>query len=192
MGVDGDWTWVLERQCDECAYQADALTRNELGPRVRAVAMAWRQLLSRGAAVHRLRDDDERTWTPLQYGCHVRDVFKIFEERGQLMLKKRKPPTFKDWNQEQAAIDSDYAGQDPAKVAFDLATKAGKFADMLDRLDSDEWEKEGFRSDGPRFTVESLARYLLHDVDASSVGRPPADRRLTWLSLITLCTPAAT
>ncbi|MFT4990113.1 MAG: hypothetical protein ACI9BK_002895, partial [Acidimicrobiales bacterium] len=31
MADDGDWTWVLERQCDECRYQADALARDEFG-----------------------------------------------------------------------------------------------------------------------------------------------------------------
>ena len=165
MGEDGDWTWVLERQCEECGYKADALSRNKLGPRVRAVGGAWRELLGRGPGVQSLRDGDDRTWTPLEYGCHVRDVFKIFEERSRQMLKKRKPPTFKDWNQEVEAVKSDYAGQDPAKVAYDLASNAGKFADLLDRVDDDEWDKEGIRSDGPRFTVESLARYMLHDVE---------------------------
>ena len=165
MGVDGDWTWVLERQCDECGYEADSLKRDELGPRVRAIGGAWRETLGRGAAVHRLRDDDDRTWTPLQYGCHVRDVFELFEERSRQMLKKRKPPTFKDWDQEHEAIKSDYANQEPDKVAYDLALAAGKYADLLDRVHDDEWDKEGIRSDGPRFTVESLARYMLHDVE---------------------------
>ena len=81
------------------------------------------------------------------------------------MLKKRKPPTFTDWNQDDAAAKGDYANQDPAKVAYDLASYAGKYADLLDRVDDDEWQKEGIRSDGPRFTVESLARYTLHDVE---------------------------
>ena len=76
--------------CDECGYQADALSRNQLGPRVRALAGAWRETLGRGSAVTRLREGDDRTWTPLEYGCHVRDVFKIFEERTRQMLKKRK------------------------------------------------------------------------------------------------------
>lgn len=165
MGVDGDWTWVLERECDECGYDAKALDRNELGPRMRAVGGAWRELLGRGGAVHRLRDDDDRTWTPLQYGCHVRDVFKLFEERTREMLKKRKPPTFKDWDQEAAAVKDDYAAQDPARVAYDLASHAGKYADLLDRVDGEEWSKPGMRSDGAEFTVESLARYGLHDVE---------------------------
>ncbi len=81
------------------------------------------------------------------------------------MLKKRKPPKFKDWNQEDAATAGNYADQDPAKVAYDLASRAGKFADVLDRVSGDEWDKEGMRSDGASFTVESLARYMIHDVE---------------------------
>ena len=101
----------------------------------------------------------------LEYGCHVRDVFEIFENRLRMMLKKRKPPTFRDWDQEQAAHKGEYAKQDPAKVAYDLASKAGKFADLIDRVSGDEWAKAGTRSDGAEFTVESLARYMLHDVE---------------------------
>ncbi len=165
MGVDGDWTWVLERQCDECGYEADALDRNELGGRIRAVGGAWRETLGRGAAVTRLRDDDDRTWTPLQYGCHVRDVFELFEKRTRDMLKKRKPPKFKDWNQEDAAEKGDYSNADAAKVAYTLASNAGKLADVLDRVHGDDWDKEGTRSDGASFTVESITRYVLHDVE---------------------------
>jgi hypothetical protein len=165
MGDDKDWTWVLERQCPECGYQADALPREQLAGRVRAVGGAWRELLGRGAAVERLRDDDDRTWTPLEYGCHVRDVLDLFEDRLRSMLKKRKPPTFKDWDQEAAAVAGDYKSQDPAKVAYTLATNAGKFADVLDRVGGDEWDRQGIRSDGATFTVESLARYMLHDIE---------------------------
>lgn len=166
MGDDKDWTWVLERHCDECGYDAHALARDELAGRVRAVGGSWRVLLGGGSrALQRLRDDDDRTWTPLEYGCHVRDVFDVFEERMRLMLKKRKPPTFTNWDQDQAVIDGDYANADPAKVAYDLASNAGKFADLLDRVNGPEWEKQGMRSDGASFTVESLARYMLHDVE---------------------------
>ena len=132
---------------------------------MRVIGGSWRELLGRGRIVELLRDDDDRTWTPLQYGCHVRDVFKIFEERARLMVKKRKPPTFKDWDQEAEAIKSKYDEQDAGKVAYALASNAGKFADLLDRLDEDEWAKQGTRSDGAEFTVESLARYMLHDVE---------------------------
>lgn len=164
MGIDGDWAWVLERRCDECGYEADELQRDELAARARVLGGEWRELLGRGPAVTRLNDGDHRTWTPLHYGCHSRDVFRVFEERTREMIKKRNPPTFTDWNQESEAVKNDYAGQDPTKVAYALASHAGKYADLLDRVDGDDWDKRGFRSDGQRFTVESLARYVLHDI----------------------------
>jgi len=163
--MSDDWTWVLERQCDECGFDAQALRRDELAARMRVNGGAWRQLLGRGPVLESLRDGDDRSWTPLEYGCHVRDVYELMEERIRKMLKKRKPPTFKNWDQDEAAAKGEYAMADAGKVAYALARNAGKLADVIDRVDGDEWEKEGERSDGKRFTVESLARYTLHDVE---------------------------
>ena len=161
-----DWTWVLDRTCDECGYEAGALGRDELGPRLRALGGAWREMFGRGQIVVETPIDDRRSWTILEYGCHVRDVLDLFEERIRLMLKKkRKAPTFKDWNQEDAAVAGDYASADPAKVAYALASQAGKVADVVDRVHGDAWEKPGLRSDGAAFTVESIVRYLIHDVE---------------------------
>lgn len=164
MADDKDWTWVLDEACGECGYEANSLAKAQLGPRIRAVAGEWREMLNRGMVVTQAPHGD-RTWSILEYGCHVRDVFELFNERLSLMLKKRKTPTFKDWNQDQAAVDGDYANEDPAKVAYALASSAGKFADIVDRLNDDEWAKQGLRSDGAAFTVESFTRYLLHDVE---------------------------
>ncbi len=33
-----DWTWVLERRCDECGFEAPAFPREEVGAMVRANA----------------------------------------------------------------------------------------------------------------------------------------------------------
>lgn len=164
MADNKDWTWVLERGCPECGYEPNALDRQELSGRIRAVGGHWREMLGRGGLVTQPPHGGDRTWSILEYGCHVRDVFGLFEERVRLMLKKRKPPTFKDWNQDDTARAADYQSQDPAKVAYDLASKAGKVADILDRVDDTEWAKPGRRSDGAEFTVESIARYMLHDV----------------------------
>ena len=36
-------------------------------------------------------------------------------------------------------------------------------ADRWDTVRDDQWQRTGDRSDGSRFTVESFARYFLHD-----------------------------
>lgn len=161
-----DWTWVLERPCPSCGYQADAQDRSDLGAAVRTNAARWRDLLSRkGLAGVRPPVPPGRppVWSALEYGCHVRDVYARMYERLTRMLSEDEP-TFADWDQDHAAIAGNYRQQDPAKVGYDLAVKAGQVADEIDRIEGPAWERVGVRSDGAQFTVESLIRYLLHDL----------------------------
>ena len=55
-------------------------------------------------------------WSALEYGCHVRDVFRRFDERLHLMLSET-DPLFANWDQDATAVEDDYAGQDPVVVA---------------------------------------------------------------------------
>ena len=54
------------------------------------------------------------TWSALEYGCHVRDVFRRFDERLHLMLSET-DPQFANWDQDATAVEDDYAGQDPGR-----------------------------------------------------------------------------
>jgi hypothetical protein len=168
-----DWTWTLTQACDQCGLDVSALQRSELGTKYRAQAGAFRELLGRKAVVGRrppVADGAPPVWSALEYGCHVRDALAVLEERLARMLKsgmfgrRPKAPTFVDWNQDQAAIDGDYANADRDKLIYDLAATAGRVADQLDRVRGEQWERYGTRSDGKTFTVESLGRYFLHDV----------------------------
>jgi hypothetical protein len=101
-------------------------------------------------------------WSPLEYGCHVRDVFRKFDERLQLMLKEV-DPHFENWDQDTTALEDDYPSQAPSEVAAALKEAAESLARHFDAVTSDQWGRRGFRSDGSAFTVESIARYLMHD-----------------------------
>ncbi|MEM7337859.1 MAG: DinB family protein [Actinomycetota bacterium] len=161
-----NWTWVLEQQCPECGYEAYAAERNELGARIRANAADWRRLLSRGDLVYQrppVAPGQPPAWSALEYGAHTRDVVQLFHDRLKLALSK-KNPTFSDWDQDRAAIDGNYAEQDPNQVAYQLAATAGRVADMVDRVNGSQWERTAKRSDGAEFTVETLIRYKLHDL----------------------------
>jgi hypothetical protein len=163
---DKSWTWVLERPCPDCGFDVAQVDRDKLGARLRANAAAWRAVLGRGDIVsQRPPDDPERgpVWSALEYGCHSRDVYRVLGERLRRMLTED-TPRFADWDQDDAAREQRYHEQDPARVSYDLAVAAGKVADMLDRVGERQWDRPGVRSDGTAFTVESLAAYLLHDV----------------------------
>ena len=72
-------------------------------------------------------------------------------------------PTFPNWDQDVTAIEDHYADQDPLVVVHDLDAAAQRVADRLDAVHGEQWARPGLRSDGAQFTVESFARYLVHD-----------------------------
>jgi len=104
----------------------------------------------------------EDRWSDLEYACHVRDVFRLFDVRLHLMLDED-DPTFANWDQDETAITDRYGEQDPATVAAELSSAAGRLADSFAAVPAEEHRRTGTRSDGARFTVDSLGRYLLHD-----------------------------
>jgi SAM-dependent methyltransferase len=158
-----DWTWVLREPCPECGFVAGELDRADLGRVVRGDAVGWAAVLHQSGATER---PDEDTWSPLEYGCHVRDVHRIFGERLGLMLDHDEP-TFANWDQDATAVEDRYDLQDPVVVATELTDVAEAIAGRYDRLvgaPEETWARRGLRDNGSEFTVDSLARYHLHDV----------------------------
>ena len=158
-----DWTWVLEGRCPECGYVARDLDRTDLGRLLRDDATGWSAVLRQPNATER---PDEQTWSPLEYACHVRDVHRIFGERLDLMLEQDEP-TFANWDQDVTAVEERYDLQDPAVVGPELVAAAEAVAARYDAIrDAPEetWARRGLRDNGSEFTVDSIARYHLHDV----------------------------
>ncbi|ROQ39614.1 hypothetical protein EDF46_1246 [Frondihabitans sp. PhB188] len=154
-----NWTWVLERPCADCGYDSGATAFDDVPRLVRENAAAWPPRL----AEHDARDrPDDATWSPLEYGAHVRDLFRVFSTRLQLMLDDD-APTFPDWDQDATAVTDDYASQEPTVVADELLASAVRIADAFEAVRPEQLPRTGLRSDGSGFTVESLALYFVHD-----------------------------
>jgi len=156
---DKDWTWVLERPCPECGFDARSIDVTGVGDRIRANASAWQRVLAAPDAGRRPSPD---RWSPLEYACHVRDVFRLFAERLDLMLTQD-GPRYANWDQDATAIEDDYAGQSPVAVAVELTRAGAALADRFDAVEGDQWQRTGHRSDGAEFTVDTFARYFMHD-----------------------------
>jgi hypothetical protein len=156
-----DWTWVLERRCAECGFDSSLVPVTEVASRIRANAGAWASILREPPGLLRARWRDDR-WSPLEYACHVRDVFVLFDERLRLMLTQD-DPSFANWDQDETAVERRYNEQEPRAVASELADSADALARSFDAVAGAAWDRTGSRSDGANFTVASFARYLLHD-----------------------------
>lgn len=155
-----DWTWVLERPCPECGFVAADVESDQIAGSVLAFTAPWPELLERADVRDR---PSPQVWSTLEYGCHVRDVCRVFEARVELMLSKDEP-AFDNWDQDEAAKADRYERQDPAAVAADITSAADRLARAFLRVPAGDWDRAGVRSNGSRFTVLTLGRYLLHDL----------------------------
>jgi len=154
-----NWTWVLDERCPECGFDASSIDLGDMADLVRANAAEWPALLDGDDVAQR---PDDATWSALEYGCHVRDVFELFDERLRLMLEED-GPEFENWDQDVTAVERRYDLQDPAVVATELVTAGAACAGRWETVGVGDWQRTGDRSDGSSFTVETFARYFLHD-----------------------------
>jgi DinB superfamily len=173
-----DWTWVLRRPCPECGFDSGSFGRAEIPGLVRDNAAAWQAPLAAADAARRPRPGK---WSPLEYGCHVRDVFRLYDYRLGLMLTQD-DPLYPNWDQDETAVADRYDTQDPATVAAGLAAAARAIAASFAALDDAQWTRPGRRGDGASFTVETFARYFVHDpvhhlYDVTGQRYQAADRR---------------
>jgi hypothetical protein len=79
-----DWTWVLYRPCPECGLDTSSFAREQIAGMIVANALAWQRVLT-GPEEIRTRPAPDR-WSALEYGCHVRDVLRLYDHRLELML----------------------------------------------------------------------------------------------------------
>lgn len=155
-----DWTWVLEQACPECGYDATAVAPTEVAGLLRANLGDWSDILAKPNLAVR---PSPEVWSPLEYGCHVRDVLRLFHTRLQLMLADS-GVRFENWDQDQTALEDRYDLADPAMVSKELADAGETLAAAFAAVEGEQWSHRGVRSDGAEFTVATFSRYFLHDV----------------------------
>ena len=156
-----DWTWVLESTCRECGFDVTTFDRGQIGSMIRDNAADWATILEPADEDLRRRPSVDR-WSTLEYACHVSDVYELYLYRLDLMLTQD-GPHYPNWDQDETAVEKNYAASAPSVVSRELVDRAERLASRFDSVSGDEWERTGYRSDGAAFTVDSFARYLIHD-----------------------------
>ncbi len=155
-----DWTWVLTRPCPECSFDASTVTPSTVPGTIDSMLPRWRAVLRRPNVAER---PDDHTWSALEYACHVRDVFSLFDQRLNLMLDSE-DARFDNWDQDLTAVDEDYANADPAVVSAELTAEGKQAAESFASVREPQWGRKGLRSNGSEFTVLTLSQYFLHDL----------------------------
>ncbi|SOD70458.1 DinB family protein [Jatrophihabitans sp. GAS493] len=157
---DKDWTWILDEPCPECGFDAAQVSGSDVAGIVDDARHRFTVALTRPDAKQR---PEPRTWSTLEYACHVRDVNRIFTERVELMLNND-DPQFPNWDQDETAVTDRYAEQIPSQVAAELQVQFTDAARIFGSVQDEQWVRRGRRSNGSVFTVDSLGRYFAHDL----------------------------
>ena len=126
-------------QCAECGFVYD-LSRSE------AVEQDVGDRVAEVAAILRASETDLRSrrqpglWSPLEYGCHLRDMLLVQRERVLAARRMDRPDCLPSGRDERAVHDG-YADQQPEDVARQLTDAAQLFSNVLARLAADDWER---------------------------------------------------
>lgn len=156
---DRDWTTVLAAGCPECGYRLhDPATT---GARLAAALGRWLTVLHRPDVAER---PAARVWSPLEYAGHCRDLIEVLGDRVAAMLD-REEPTYEDFDGEAAVLAHDYWRIDPTQLAPALEDATARTREVLSGVGAEDWERTGRREDGYTFTIATLCRYIVHDVE---------------------------
>ncbi|NNH75885.1 DinB family protein [Nocardia uniformis] len=174
-----DWTWVLERSCADCGFDPDATAYDAVPGLLRDSATRFAAVLERPDIDAR---PDEFTWSALEYAAHVRDVCRIMTHRLDITLTASAVPgpsiagydttvtvadgipMFANWDQDITATAENYAAQPAATVTTELTEAAETAARAFESVPPAARSRAARRSNGSQFTVDTLARYFVHDV----------------------------
>jgi DinB superfamily len=105
---------------------------------------------------------DPALWSPLEYGCHLRDVLLVQRERV-LAARRMNRPTVDPMGRDERVEHDGYAEQDADDVARQLTDAAWMFANDLSRLGPDEWERTVMYN-YPSISERSLQWVAVHTV----------------------------
>lgn len=111
--------------------------RETTGQRLRATIPVWREALAQENSSIRPASS---AWSIIEYGCHVRDVCRLFRQRLDLM-RAENDPTFANWDQDATAVEDDYSHQDAAAVAEAMAAEVEATAAAFDAVREDQWQR---------------------------------------------------
>jgi len=125
--------------CPECGFEYDLTRVDTVGTEIVQGARLLGQVITDPQAEARSRREPV-TWSPLEYACHVRDVLLVQRERV-LLARRRDTPTLEPMGRDERADHDGYHEQETDDVARQLGEAARLFANVLSRLDDDDWQR---------------------------------------------------
>jgi hypothetical protein len=126
-------------RCLECGFEYELGDAESAGPAIVAGVASLAAILRDAPSDLRQRAQPD-IWSPLEYGCHTRDVLLVQRERV-LAARRVDRPSFDPMGRDERVEHDGYAHQDPDAVARQMTDAAAMLANVLARLDAPDWER---------------------------------------------------
>ena len=124
-------------RCAGCGFEYELANAPRAGLDILAGVAEIAGILRSGGDVRTRPAPD--TWSPLEYGCHVRDVLLVQRERVLAALIME-CPSFDPMNRDERARYDGYAEQAPDRVAHQLEEAAYLFVNVLAHFAPSDWD----------------------------------------------------
>jgi hypothetical protein len=126
-------------RCAACGFDYELDQAEHAGAAIVAGVDPLAEVLERTDVDLRTRREPDR-WSPLEYGCHVRDVLLVQRERV-LAACLTDTPSFDPMHRDGRVAHDGYAEQNPRDVGRQLRDAALLFTNVLARLAPEEWDR---------------------------------------------------
>jgi hypothetical protein len=152
-------------RCRSCGFTFDLGQAEEAGPLIVAGVHDLAGILQSRESPALAHRSDPSVWSPLEYGCHVRDVLLVQRERV-LAARRMDCPSFDPMGRDERVAHDGYAEQRGDDVARQLEDAAGLLANVLARIDPPDWERRVVYNypDRQERTLRWVAAHTAHEV----------------------------
>jgi hypothetical protein len=174
LGPLADWSrqWAAEfeavpplppsdHHCSRCDLSYADLTPARAVAMVRDFPARYRDAIAAIDEAALRRRPDASTWSALEYLCHVRDVFEVYQSRVALTLAETDPELAPMRNRERAERQR-YSEQEPSEVIEGLEHNVAAYLSLVAAITPDQLMRSCSRL-GERRDATWLLRQAAHE-----------------------------
>ncbi|MFF0445170.1 DinB family protein [Streptomyces sp. NPDC004609] len=149
-------------RCNQCNFPSVHSGGERAAGLLREYAGRWRRVLTDPQVTR--RRTGPLAWSPLEHGCHVRDMCLLFHQRLDATLGTASSAPAPGEQGGSPDVPGLYRDEDPRRVAGELGRAAESLARRFASLSAGDWDRADPRFTDPRLTVAFFTGHFLHDI----------------------------